>query len=65
MQHGQGDRSRRRDSKNRERERGREEDVQIGLISPDGLLDKSRQMEIFTRTGLKSRPAGPNAFKNG
>lgn len=39
--------------------------MQIGLISPDGLLDKSRQMEIFTSTGLKSRPAGPNAFKNG
>lgn len=48
-----------------ERERGREEDVQIGLISPDGQLDKSSQMEIFTRTGLQSRPAGSNAFKNG
>lgn len=48
-----------------ESERGREEDVQIGLISPDGLLDKSRQMEILTRTGLKQRPLGPNAFKNG
>lgn len=31
------------------KKRGKEEDVQIGLISPDGLLDKSKQMEIFTR----------------
>ena len=37
-------------------EREEEEDVQIGLISPDGLLDKSGQMEIFTR---RVRNQGP------
>lgn len=43
MLHGQGDRSRRRGGEKREK------DVQIGLVSPGVLLDKSRQMEIFSR----------------
>lgn len=43
MLHGQGDRSRRRGG-----EKG-EKDVQIGLVSPGVLLDKSRQMEVFSR----------------
>lgn len=34
----------------------REKDVQIGLNSPDGLLDKSRQMEIFTRRAGNQDP---------
>lgn len=42
-----------RDKKKRKRERARERER---LVSPDGLLDKGRQMEIFTR---RVRNQGP------